>query len=181
MFAHLDLCLPQQAVLADGTIVDTMSTCRKDNTGYDLKQLFIGSEGTLGIVTGVVLHAPQMPKSTNVAFLGVSSFERVQQVLTYAKQYLGEILSGEMIIQALGHFKIVLTIYCIFFVSSGHTLSACEFMDNQAMQVSQKNLSSSNPLGTPSPFYVLLETQGSNSRYFITCPFSSRRKSIRQL
>lgn len=42
-----------EVVLADGTIVDTISTCRKDATGYDLKQLFIGAEGTLGVVTKV--------------------------------------------------------------------------------------------------------------------------------
>jgi len=58
-------------VLANGEILDCMSTLRKDNTGYDLKQLFIGSEGTLGIVTGVSLLCPQKPAATSVAFLGI--------------------------------------------------------------------------------------------------------------
>jgi FAD/FMN-containing dehydrogenase len=43
-----------EAVLADGTVVDSLNTLRKDNTGYDLKQLFIGSEGTLGVITKVI-------------------------------------------------------------------------------------------------------------------------------
>lgn len=45
---------------------------RKDNTGYDLKQLFIGSEGTLGVVTAVSILCPQKPKAVNLAFLGRS-------------------------------------------------------------------------------------------------------------
>ena len=57
-------------VLANGEVVDCMSTMRKDNTGYDMKQLFIGSEGTLGVVTAVSILCPVRPNSTNVAFLG---------------------------------------------------------------------------------------------------------------
>ena len=48
--------------MADGTILDCLSTMRKDNTGYDLKQLFIGSEGTLGVVTAVSVLTPARPK-----------------------------------------------------------------------------------------------------------------------
>ena len=57
-------------VLADGRVVDCLSVLSKDNTGYDLKQLFIGSEGTLGVVTAVAIKCPQRPKSVNLAFLG---------------------------------------------------------------------------------------------------------------
>ena len=57
-------------VLPSGEIVDCLSTLRKDNTGYDLKQLFIGSEGTLGVVTAVSVLCPSKPASLNVAFLG---------------------------------------------------------------------------------------------------------------
>lgn len=53
--------------------MDCLSTLRKDNTGYDLKQLFIGSEGTLGIITAVSLNCPQKPEAVSVAFLGISS------------------------------------------------------------------------------------------------------------
>ena len=51
-----------EAVLPDGTILDNLSTLRKDNTGYDLKQLFIGSEGTLGFITAVSMLTPKRPK-----------------------------------------------------------------------------------------------------------------------
>lgn len=59
--------------MANGEVVDCLSTLRKDNTGYDLKQLFIGSEGTLGIITAVSLNCPQKPEAVSVAFLGISS------------------------------------------------------------------------------------------------------------
>ena len=55
---------------ANGDVIDCLSALRKDNTGYDLKQLFIGSEGTLGMVTAVSILCPQRPSSLNVAFLG---------------------------------------------------------------------------------------------------------------
>ena len=48
-----------------------MSSLRKDNTGYDLKQLFVGSEGTLGIVTAATILCPQKPSAVSVAFLGI--------------------------------------------------------------------------------------------------------------
>lgn len=57
-------------VLADGRVLDCLATLRKDNTGYDLKQLFIGSEGTLGIITAVSILCPRKPKSVSVVFLG---------------------------------------------------------------------------------------------------------------
>lgn len=48
--------------MPDGTILENLSTLRKDNTGYDLKQMFIGAEGTLGLVTGISLLTPRRPK-----------------------------------------------------------------------------------------------------------------------
>uniref|UniRef100_A0A4W6E6S9 D-2-hydroxyglutarate dehydrogenase n=1 Tax=Lates calcarifer TaxID=8187 RepID=A0A4W6E6S9_LATCA len=58
-------------VLADGQVLDCLATLRKDNTGYDLKQLFIGSEGTLGVITAVSILCPRKPKSVNVVFLAL--------------------------------------------------------------------------------------------------------------
>ncbi|PNJ10547.1 D2HGDH isoform 4 [Pongo abelii] len=58
-----------EVVLADGTVLDCLTSLRKDNTGYDLKQLFIGSEGTLGIITAVSILCPPKPRAVNVAFL----------------------------------------------------------------------------------------------------------------
>jgi len=57
-------------VLADGTVLDCLASLRKDNTGYELKQLFIGAEGTLGVITAVSILCPQKPKAVNLAFLG---------------------------------------------------------------------------------------------------------------
>ena len=59
-------------VLASGEIVNCMTGCRKDNVGYHLKHMFIGSEGTLGIVTAVSILCPRRPSSVNVAFLGIA-------------------------------------------------------------------------------------------------------------
>lgn len=59
-----------EVVLANGEILDLLSTLKKDNTGYHLKHLFIGAEGTLGIVTKVAIQCPPAPKAVNVAFLG---------------------------------------------------------------------------------------------------------------
>lgn len=83
-----------EVVQADGTILNLMNTLKKDNTGYDLKQLFIGSEGTLGIITKVAISTPKKPASVHVAYLGCSSFENVLLILAKAKSMLGEILSG---------------------------------------------------------------------------------------
>lgn len=67
------VCVLRTQVLADGQVLDCLATLRKDNTGYDLKQLFIGSEGTLGVITAASILCPRKPKSVNVAFLGTSA------------------------------------------------------------------------------------------------------------
>mmetsp|Transcript_12894 Transcript_12894/g.21125 ORF Transcript_12894/g.21125 Transcript_12894/m.21125 type:complete len:534 (+) Transcript_12894:77-1678(+) len=70
------------------------ASLRKDNTGYDLKQLFIGGEGTLGIVTKVAVACPALPTSKNVALLVCNSYNDVLQILKTSKEELGEILSA---------------------------------------------------------------------------------------
>lgn len=55
---------------ANGDVIDALNALKKNNTGYHLKHLFIGSEGTLGIVTKVVIQCPPLPKAVNLAFLG---------------------------------------------------------------------------------------------------------------
>jgi FAD/FMN-containing dehydrogenase len=62
--------------------------------GYDLKQLFIGSEGTIGIITGVSILCPRRPAAMNVAVFSLPSYEAVQKVYAEAKTHLGEILSA---------------------------------------------------------------------------------------
>ena len=74
-----------EAVLADGTILNDMSTMRKDNSGYDLKQLFIGSEGTLGIITEAALTTPIIPFEKHLAMIAVDSFPKCVEILRLAK------------------------------------------------------------------------------------------------
>lgn len=82
-----------EAVLADGTIISSMKKLMKDNTGYDLKQLLIGSEGTLGIVTKAVLRLREKPKSRNCAFIGLEEYEQVTKLLKFIDTGLGGKLS----------------------------------------------------------------------------------------
>lgn len=78
----------------DGRKLDLMTKLRKDNTGYDLKHLFIGSEGTLGVITKCSILCPQKPKATLVGVLAISSFERLLQVFRHSRQVLSEQLSA---------------------------------------------------------------------------------------
>ena len=68
-----DLALGLEVVLADGSVWNGLKRLRKDNSGYDLKDLFIGSEGTLGIITAAVLRLFPKPAATVTAFAGLSS------------------------------------------------------------------------------------------------------------
>ncbi|KAF7791953.1 hypothetical protein EIP86_002979 [Pleurotus ostreatoroseus] len=83
-----------EVVLPDGTILDQLSTLRKDNTGYDLKQLFIGAEGTLGIVTGVSILAAPAPIASSNVMLALPKFENVLPLYRETKRQLSEILSA---------------------------------------------------------------------------------------
>lgn len=65
-----------------------------NSTGFDLKQLFIGSEGTIGVITAISILCPRRSASMNIAIFPVSSFEGVQKVFGEAKSQLGEILSA---------------------------------------------------------------------------------------
>lgn len=126
-----------EAVLANGTVLDMLGTLRKDNTGYDLKHLFIGSEGSLGVVTKVSILTPPKMSSVNLAFLACKDYVSCQNLLLEAKRKLGEILS------------------------------AFEFLDKQAMDLVLNHLEGvRNPL-PPSMhnFYVLIETTGSDESY----------------
>jgi len=78
-----------EAVLADGTIISSMNSMLKNNAGYDLKQLFIGSEGTLGIVTKAVLRLNPLPKSKQTALLAVDDFSQLTRLLNSLNSELG--------------------------------------------------------------------------------------------
>ncbi|TWG96389.1 FAD/FMN-containing dehydrogenase [Mesorhizobium sp. J18] len=83
-----------EAVLADGTIVDALRHLRKDNAGYDWKQLLVGSEGTLGIVTAAVLRLMPMPRYTVTALLSVPGPADAVKILEALQTELGEAISA---------------------------------------------------------------------------------------
>ena len=89
-----EMVLGLEAVLADGTIISSMNSVIKNNTGYDLKQLFIGSEGTLGIVTKAVLRLRPKARSQNTALVAVSEFEKVIELLARTDSALGGAMSS---------------------------------------------------------------------------------------
>jgi D-2-hydroxyglutarate dehydrogenase len=125
-----------EVVLANGTVLDALRTLRKDNTGYDLKQLFIGSEGTLGIVTKVAILAPKALSSTHVALFAAPSFASCVEILQNAKAHLGEILS------------------------------AFEFFDRASLDLQLiHNKGTKDPFPTKSPCYLVVETSGSNAAH----------------
>lgn len=83
-----------EVVLPNGQILSQLSTLRKDNTGYDLKQLFIGAEGTLGIVTAVSILTPPAPHASNNIILALPHFDNVLPLYMEVKRQLSEILSA---------------------------------------------------------------------------------------
>jgi FAD/FMN-containing dehydrogenase len=88
------LVLGIEAVLPDGSIADGMRALRKDNAGYDWKQLFIGSEGTLGIVTAAVLRLFPKPAHRATALLGLASAQDAIAAFADVQETLGEALTG---------------------------------------------------------------------------------------
>ena len=88
------LVLGLETVLADGTVLSSLNRMVKNNSGYDLKQLFIGSEGTLGVVTRVVLRLERKPKSHSTALAGVESFDKLLGLLGALEENLGPQMSA---------------------------------------------------------------------------------------
>ncbi|HEX7775161.1 MAG TPA: FAD-binding oxidoreductase [Parvibaculum sp.] len=123
-----DLVLGLEIVLADGRVWDGRKGLRKDNTGYDLKQIFMGSEGTLGIITGAVLKLFPRPRSVETAFAAVPSVEAAVKLLRLAEAATGGLVTGFELMPRIG----------IEFVTR-HVPGAAD------------------PLAAPSPWYVLIE------------------------
>jgi FAD/FMN-containing dehydrogenase len=104
-----DLVLGLEIVLPDGEVWNGLRTLRKDNTGYDLKQLFIGAEGTLGLVTAAALKLFPRPRTRAFAWIGVASAERAVGLLGFAQERFDaaltafELLSDNQVELAVGH------------------------------------------------------------------------------
>ena len=122
-----ELCLGLEVVLADGRVWNGLKALRKDNTGYDLKDLFIGAEGTLGVITAAVLKLFPKPKRHDTAFAAVSSPEAALSLLNLAK------------------------------AASGNRVVTFELLPAIGVGFAVKHLQAVNPLATPSPWYVLME------------------------
>lgn len=127
-----ELVLGLEVVLADGTIVTNLNKLLKNNAGYDLKHLFIGSEGTLGIITRIVLRLFPKPRSTMSALCALADYDAVVMLLGAARDGLGA------------------------------NLSAFEVMWPDYWQVVTGRLGVRAPVGPGHGFYVLVETHGSD-------------------
>jgi FAD/FMN-containing dehydrogenase len=83
-----------EVVLPDGTVVDTLNTLRKNNTGLDLKQVFTGTTGLFGIITGAVLQAAPLPRQRAVALVGLAGGEAALTLLRALEGNLSDVLSA---------------------------------------------------------------------------------------
>ena len=128
-----ELVLGLEAVLPDGTVVSSMNRMIKNNAGYDLKQLFIGSEGTLGVVTRAVLRLHPKPGSVNTALCALPDYASVLALLGEARKGLGP------------------------------QLSAFEVMWPDYMDVITGRIGLPNPLGDNRLLHVLVEAQGTDA------------------
>src|SRR5512143_2621711 len=95
-----DLVLGLEVVLPDGRVWNGLRGLRKDNAGYDLKQLFLGSEGTLGIITAAVLKLFAAPRTRVTALAAVPDLARAVELLRAMKQAMGDRLVGFEVISA---------------------------------------------------------------------------------
>jgi len=129
-----DLALGIEVVLPDGQVWDGLRGLRKDNTGYDLKQLFIGGEGTLGIITAAVLKLFPRPREIETALLALARVEDVMEVFARAR------------------------------AASGDQLTAFELIPRIGIEMTTNHLHAlSDPIAAKYPWYVLLEVSSSQT------------------
>jgi len=121
-----------EAVLADGTVVSSMNHMLKNNAGFDLKQLMIGTEGTLGVVTRAVVRLHPLPRSRNTALVALNSFGEVTTLLNRMQRELAG------------------------------TLSAFEVMWNNYYRAATAPGGHRSPMAGEHPFYVLMEAEGAD-------------------
>jgi FAD/FMN-containing dehydrogenase len=129
-----ELTLGLEVVLPDGRIWDGLRGLRKDNTGYDLKQLFIGGEGTLGIITAATLKLFPKPREIETAFLGLAKVEDVMALFARAR------------------------------AATADQLTAFELIPRAALDLALVHVPGTiDPLAAPHPWYVLLEMSSSQT------------------
>lgn len=125
-----DLCLGLEVVLASGEVWNGLKSLRKDNTGYDLKHLFIGCEGTLGIITAASMKLLPAPLDLATIFASVASPREALELLSLVRRM------------------------------SGTAVVAFEIMPRTGVEMSMKHAGCRDPLETPSDWYVLFELAG---------------------
>lgn len=122
------LVLGLEVVLADGTVWDGLKSLGKDNTGYDLKQFFIGAEGTLGVITAAVLKMFPKPQDVQTAFCGLPDLESALPLLARARAW------------------------------SGDQITAFELMPRQGVEFAMRYLPGvQDPLAAPHDWYALVD------------------------
>lgn len=126
-----DQVLGVEAVLADGRVISSLNQMIKNNTGYDLKQLFIGSEGTLGVITRLVLRLRERPTSSNTAIVCAATFDQMVDLLRFVDRGFGGLLS------------------------------AFELIDNSFYTVNTGAGKHGAPLPDDQPYYAIIEMLGS--------------------
>jgi D-lactate dehydrogenase (cytochrome) len=123
-----------EVVLADGRVLNALNKLKKDNTGYDLKNLFIGAEGTLGVITAAVLRLVPRPRAIETAFVGVASPEAALDLLGLAQ------------------------------ARAGNDVTSFEIMTRRGIELVLANDSvSRDPLSSPHDWYVLIELSSQES------------------
>jgi FAD/FMN-containing dehydrogenase len=123
-----DLVLGLEVVLADGRVLRALNKLKKDNTGYDLKNLFVGAEGTLGIITAAVLKLFPAPKTVETAFVGVPSPQAALDLLNLVQERSN---------RAATSFELICRLAIEFALRHGHGIR--------------------DPLAAPHPWYVLVQ------------------------
>ena len=97
-----DLVLGLEVVLADGRVLSSLQTLRKDNTGYDIKSLFLGAEGTLGVITAASLKLFTKPRATGTAFAAVPSVQAAVELLARLRETSGDRVTSFELIPRIG-------------------------------------------------------------------------------
>jgi FAD/FMN-containing dehydrogenase len=123
-----DLVLGLEVVLADGRVLDGLTSLRKDNTGYDLRHLFIGAEGTLGVITAASLKLWPQPRTVETAFIAVPDIAAA--------------------VALLGRLR----------TATGDCVASFEYLPRIAVEMTTRYIAGvTDPLGMPCPAYVLCE------------------------
>ena len=105
--AAREMALGLEVVLADGRILNALSKLKKDNTGYDLRNLFIGAEGTLGFITAATLKLFPKPRAIETAFVGLKSPAQALKLLTLSQsEAAGSLTSFELLADIAVDFSV---------------------------------------------------------------------------